>query len=280
VNLYPTAVILAGGKGSRLQTLGGMIPKCLLPVFGQPLITRQIEQCAMAGAREVIVSTSTAFAPLVRSALDAYRCPDSVTITCVAEERPLGAILGFLALRPMLCDRGVLLVLGDEYFEHSNPFATLAGRTSVPDVILGIVDHSRPSAIACNVVVDGGRVVAVREKPSADQLVGRARWIGVAAFRAGVLAGIGEADVAGLVHFGDLLSWMLGRGASMEPLLFDEIELNLNTVDLYLLASLVEARRHYRLTNHAGCQAIEVAVDRLLQTDEIYSSVERPLQSR
>jgi NDP-sugar pyrophosphorylase family protein len=49
------AVILAGGAGTRLRPLTYMVPKCLLPVGGKPLLERTIQYLKSYGIREVIV---------------------------------------------------------------------------------------------------------------------------------------------------------------------------------------------------------------------------------
>lgn len=51
------AVILAGGKGSRLQEASGGRPKCLLDVGGSSLIDHQIQTLADNGINEILVIT-------------------------------------------------------------------------------------------------------------------------------------------------------------------------------------------------------------------------------
>jgi len=50
------AMILAAGKGTRLQPLTHRIPKALVEVGGRPLLARVLERVAAAGARRVIVN--------------------------------------------------------------------------------------------------------------------------------------------------------------------------------------------------------------------------------
>jgi mannose-1-phosphate guanylyltransferase len=49
------AVILAGGAGTRLRPLTYVLPKCLLPVGGKPLLERTIMYLKSYGIREIVV---------------------------------------------------------------------------------------------------------------------------------------------------------------------------------------------------------------------------------
>ncbi len=55
-NYVHQAVILAGGKGTRLKnTIGNEIPKCLAPVYEKPLINYQLEQFQKFGIQKVLI---------------------------------------------------------------------------------------------------------------------------------------------------------------------------------------------------------------------------------
>jgi choline kinase len=49
------AIILAAGRGLRLNGACGDIPKCLLPVGGQSLIERQLRSLRQAGIRDIVL---------------------------------------------------------------------------------------------------------------------------------------------------------------------------------------------------------------------------------
>ena len=49
------AVILAGGRGSRLASLYGDIPKALVPVSGKPILQWQLETLRREGVRDVVL---------------------------------------------------------------------------------------------------------------------------------------------------------------------------------------------------------------------------------
>lgn len=51
------AVLLAAGEGTRLRPITEKIPKCMVPIGGQPLIGLWLKKCRMAGFSPVIVNT-------------------------------------------------------------------------------------------------------------------------------------------------------------------------------------------------------------------------------
>ena len=49
------AIILAGGAGTRLRPLTYMVPKCLLPIGGKPLLERTVQYLKSFGIRDVVI---------------------------------------------------------------------------------------------------------------------------------------------------------------------------------------------------------------------------------
>ena len=54
--MRPKALILAGGKGTRLGELGQKVPKSLLPIAGKPLLSYQLGLLSEFGVNEVVLS--------------------------------------------------------------------------------------------------------------------------------------------------------------------------------------------------------------------------------
>ncbi len=50
-------IIIAAGRGSRMDPVAKRIPKCLLPVAGRPLIEHTIDRLRLAGCADVVVVT-------------------------------------------------------------------------------------------------------------------------------------------------------------------------------------------------------------------------------
>jgi len=82
------AVILAGGKGSRLAARSQGLPKPLVPVNGKPLLEYQLELLARHGAAQVVLLCGYGAAAIREFAGDGSRW--GLRIECVDESTPLG----------------------------------------------------------------------------------------------------------------------------------------------------------------------------------------------
>lgn len=264
------AIILAGGSGTRLWGPAAVFPKCLLPVYDQPLVLYQLQHCALAGSTEVLISVAARFERLVTGVLRRSEIPAGVTVRCVAEDVPLGPVGGLIALQPLIGRESVLVILGDVYFEHQQGFQLLRRRQSDEGIDLGVVRRSRADRILCNVVMDSAdRVLRVREKPLRHQIIGDARWCGVTRFGPDAFAAI--PPPAGTERFlGDMLERLRADGVALSGIDFDELEINLNTPESVMLASCVEARRRQAMASRVPHSQSGLLRDLLAVASDLY----------
>ena len=89
-----TAVILAGGFGTRIKHLLGDLPKPMAPVNGRPFLEWVVRYLAAQGIRNIILSTGHLAATVEKHFLP-HPVPH-VLVTCVPETTPLGTAGGFL----------------------------------------------------------------------------------------------------------------------------------------------------------------------------------------
>lgn len=162
------AILLAGGRGSRLGGIGGSVPKPLLPVQGVPVIERLIARLREGGVRSCTVVTCHHAAQIEAHLGDGGRL--GMDIDFLREPMPLGTG-GCLALirRP---DRPFFLVNADVVTDlcfqtfakrhvRQRALATVAVRLHQTAVEFGVVDFDAD-----------GRMTAYREKPSQDSFIG------------------------------------------------------------------------------------------------------------
>lgn len=89
-----TAVVLAGGFGTRIKHLLDDLPKPMAPVNGKPFVEWVVRYLAAQGIRNVILSTGH-----LAETVERHFAPQpvkNVRVTCVAETTPLGTAGGFL----------------------------------------------------------------------------------------------------------------------------------------------------------------------------------------
>jgi NDP-sugar pyrophosphorylase family protein len=92
-----SAVILAGGKGTRLKPFTMTIPKPLLPLGDTPILEIVIEQLVAAGVSRIVLTLGH-MAPLLMASIgDGARW--GVTIESVLEEEPLGTAGSLRAIK-------------------------------------------------------------------------------------------------------------------------------------------------------------------------------------
>jgi NDP-sugar pyrophosphorylase family protein len=107
------AIILCGGKGTRLLPLTASIPKAMLLVGGRPLIEDQIVHLKNGGVTNFILSTGH-----LSEAIESHFGNGSrlgVSIKYLREERPLGTAGAVFAAADLLLEN-FFVVYGDVFF--------------------------------------------------------------------------------------------------------------------------------------------------------------------
>ncbi len=165
------AVVLAGGKGTRLAPYTTILPKPLMPIGDMPILEILIRQMRLAGIDEVIITVGH-LAHLLQAFFQEGQ-KFGVKITYSFEEKPLGTA-GPLSLLSGL-DETFLVVNGDvlttlnlsdliSKHRQSQAVATIATHYRQVKVDLGVIQYA-------NEAKKGGEIVGYIEKPSYDFFV-------------------------------------------------------------------------------------------------------------
>jgi NDP-sugar pyrophosphorylase family protein len=183
------AVIMAGGKGSRIGTLGDGKPKCLLPVGRETLLTRLISQLREAGVTKILVCCSPENVGCIGTFLATTPLGEERDVKVVAcsacQFGPLPALEEILA--NVSADR-VWMCLADIYFAQS-PFKTASEVHEWVDadcgLVLGTDESLREGRGSGFVSRDGGKVRAISyAAPIAKHWINEnLRWSGAFFFR-------------------------------------------------------------------------------------------------
>lgn len=108
------AVILAGGKGTRLGNLAKNIPKPMMDIRGVPFLEILVRLIASQGIEHFIFSLGHLPEPIIKHFGDGSKM--GIRITYLIEPYPMGTG-GFLHLLPESADDHFLVANGDSFFD-------------------------------------------------------------------------------------------------------------------------------------------------------------------
>lgn len=165
------AVVLVGGKGTRLRPLTLSAPKPMLPTAGLPFLTHLLSRIAAAGIEHVILGTS--YKPAVFEAEFGDGSALSLQIEYVTEEHPLGTGGGIANVAGKLRNDTAMVFNGDVLSGADLAQLLDFHRSNRADVTLQLVRVGDPRAFGCVPTDEEDRVVAFLEKtedPPTDQI--------------------------------------------------------------------------------------------------------------
>jgi dTDP-glucose pyrophosphorylase len=159
-------VILAAGKGTRIQPLSEHLPKPLLPILDKPLLVWQIEEMRGLGVRDIVIVIGHLGHHVVKALGDGSQL--GVNLTYVEQQEMLG-IAHAVAQLATHVTQPFLLFLGDIFFETED-LSSMVTKFEQPGVqgVLAVKDEPDVAAIRRNFTValdERGFVKRVIEKP-------------------------------------------------------------------------------------------------------------------
>lgn len=165
------AVVLVGGKGTRLRPLTVSTAKPMLPTAGLPFLTHLLSRIADAGIDHVILGTSFKAATFESEFGDGSKL--GLQIEYVVEEHPLGTGGGIANVVPKLRYDTVMVFNGDVLSGMDLRAMLASHHASQADLTLHLTRVSDPRAFGCVPTDADGRVQAFLEKtedPPSDQI--------------------------------------------------------------------------------------------------------------
>ena len=170
------AIIMAGGRGTRLGALTQDLPKPMIRIAGRPILERLVLHLVGFGIRRIFLSVNY-LAHVIEDHFgngQRFGC----AIEYLREERPLGTG-GALSLLPTRPTDPILVVNGDLVTQanvgamldaHADPeqgetMITLATRRYFHAVPFGCID------------VEGTRIVGMEEKPTLSRLINAGMYV-------------------------------------------------------------------------------------------------------
>jgi len=167
-------VIMAGGKGERLQPITNILPKPLIPMGKKPIVQVIMEKFRLFGATSFIMSVNYR-AEMIRFYFDSLKEKD-YTIDYITEEKPLGTAGSLHLLRERVketffvsnCD----IIIDYNYPEvlehHRNQgnSITAIGAMKFYSIPYGTFN-----------VEENGRLISIHEKPELSYLINTGMYV-------------------------------------------------------------------------------------------------------
>jgi len=222
------AVILAGGKGTRLAPYTKILPKPLMPIDDMPILEVLLRQLKHTGVDDIVITVGHLAALLRTYFLDGREL--NLNITYSYENEPLGTA-GPLALVPDL-NETFYVMNGDvlttlnfsdllKFHKSQNAIATIAAHRKTVKIDLGILQHDENSFELNGYI----------EKPSFDYVVS----MGIYVFEPAVLGYIPSNQY---LDFPDLVLKMIDAGEKVVHFPYDGYWKDLGRPDDYEQATL------------------------------------------
>lgn len=218
------AIILAGGKGTRLAPYTTVFPKPMLPIDNRPILEIVIQQLASYGFTDIVLSVGYLSELIQAYFQNPQKLPEGVSLTYIREDEPLGTA-GSLSLVPDITDTflmmngDVLTTLDyDQFFEFhraNQGLVTIAMHKRQVNIDFGVLSVDVTSTLT-----------AYTEKPTLDYLVS----MGVYIFEPTVLRYI---EPGKRLDFPDLIKQLLADNKKVQGYPTDAYWLDIGRHDDY-----------------------------------------------
>ena len=159
------AVVMAGGKGTRLRPITYSIPKPLVPIAGKPCINYILGSCYEAGIKDTIITAGYKFEALINGVLG-YKKDDQNLLFSV-EKEPAGTA-GSIKLISKFIDDTFLVGSGDTLLDFNVMEIIKHHKKSKAMITIALTEVDDPSQFGI-VELKDGKIRKFFEKPSRDE---------------------------------------------------------------------------------------------------------------
>jgi NDP-sugar pyrophosphorylase family protein len=203
------AMVLAAGRGTRLEALGLGVPKALVEIGGEPLLARQLRYLHGGGVQRVVVNAHHLGEAIEEFAAE-YRSEAGGELTVLLEPELLGTAGGVRNALALLGDEAFLVLYGDVLFDEPLQAVMETHRVRGAAATLTVYESDRLAGKGVVEIDADGLITRFVEKgerdPDARGLVNAGLYV----VDPGLLAGLPAGAAADFGH--DVFPEALARG--------------------------------------------------------------------
>jgi glucose-1-phosphate thymidylyltransferase len=208
------ALVLAGGRGTRLRPLTYTTAKQLIPVANRPILHYVLDHIRRADITEVGVILSPETGDQIREALSGYE--STMQLTYIKQEQPLGLAHAVKVARSYLADDPFIMWLGDNLIGYDIREFVSGFVHSEADAAVLLKEVEDPRMFGIAQLDEHGRIRHLVEKPNDPP--SNLALVGIYVFSSAIHAAIQQIEPSwrGELEITDAIQRLIDQGRKVQ----------------------------------------------------------------
>ncbi len=208
------ALILSGGKGTRLRPITYTSAKQLIPVANKPILFYGIEAIKEAGIDDFGIIVGDTKEEIKEAIGDGSKW--KIKVTYIEQEAPLGLAHAVKIAQPYLQDTPFIMYLGDNLLKEGVKEFVQKFKDKKPNALILLTPVSNPESFGVAELDELGRVKRLVEKPEKPK--SNLALVGVYLFDKNIFKAVKAIKPSRRceLEITDAIQWLLNKGYTVE----------------------------------------------------------------